>query len=194
MQPARRSNRERSEKTRAALIDAARRLFVDKGFSETGTPEITAAAGVTRGALYHHFADKRALFRAVVEHEALDVANHIERGSGSAKTAMAALTEGGQAFFNAMSDPGRVHLLLVVGPAVLGPAEMARIDNETGGNTLREGLALGIASGELKDIPLQAATTVLSAVFDRAALAIASGESEKDYIATIRILIGGLAH
>ena len=192
MQSPRRSNRERSASTRAALIDAARGLFIEKGFGDTGTPEITAAAGVTRGALYHHFADKKALFRAVVEREARDVAAQIERGSASAVSTVTALFDGAHAFFDAMNNPGRIRLLLVEGPAVLGHAEMARIDSDTGGDTLRQGLAAGIANDELKDMPLEAATTILSAVFDRAALAIAAGESEKDYTAVIRFLIGGL--
>ena len=66
MQEAARTNRDRTERTRAALLQAARALFVAKGYADTSTPEIVAAAGITRGALYHHFDDKRALFRAVV--------------------------------------------------------------------------------------------------------------------------------
>src|SRR5262249_11751677 len=63
----RRTQAERSEATRGALLDAARELFAANGFAATGRDEIAARAGVTRGALYHHFASKEALFRAVVE-------------------------------------------------------------------------------------------------------------------------------
>ena len=57
---------EQSEATRAALVAAARELLTDKGYAGVATEEIVQRAGVTRGALYHHFRDKRALFRAVV--------------------------------------------------------------------------------------------------------------------------------
>ncbi|TWH24547.1 TetR/AcrR family transcriptional regulator, partial [Aminobacter sp. J15] len=99
---ARRSNRERTEATRAALIAAARNLFIEKSYAETGTPEIVAAAGVTRGALYHHFADKQALFRAVVEAEAAAPASVRQ-----------ALLDGADAFFRAMAVNGRTRLLLL---------------------------------------------------------------------------------
>lgn len=65
----RRTNRQRTEETREKLIEAARRMFVEKSYAETSTPEIVAAAGVTRGALYHHFADKQALFATIAERE-----------------------------------------------------------------------------------------------------------------------------
>lgn len=190
--PERRSNRDRSDATRAALIDAARALFVEKGFAETGTPEIVAAAGVTRGALYHHFADKAALFRAIVERDARVVAARIERDTGDETSPVEALMTGAEAYFAAMSEPGRARLLLLDGPAVLGIAVMNEIDRATGANQLREGLAFAMESGALKPIPLDAVTTILSAAFDRAALAIASGEPAGDYKAAIRTILNGL--
>lgn len=190
--PERRSNRDRSDATRAALIDAARALFVEKGFAETGTPEIVAAAGVTRGALYHHFADKAALFRAVIDREATAVATRIERETTGETSPVEALMTGAEAYFAAMSEPGRTRLLLLDGPAVLGPEAMNEIDRDTGARELREGLANAMEHGVLKPVPLDAATALLSAAFDRAALAIASGEPAGEYKAAIRALIVGL--
>jgi AcrR family transcriptional regulator len=190
--PQRRSNRERTEHTRAALIEAARGLFVEKSYAETGTPEIVARAGVTRGALYHHFADKQELFRAVAETEAAAVASEIERASPTGTKPVEALVAGGAAFVAAMQVPGRTRLLLLDGPAVLGRAGMDAIDARHARRTLRQGLEAAIASGAIEPLPLDALTLVLSSAFDRAALAVESGEPAKDYEVVLARLVEGL--
>lgn len=188
----RRSNRDRTEATRGDLIAAARRLFTEKSYAETGTPEIVAAAGVTRGALYHHFADKQALFRAVVEAEAAAVANAIEQAAPRTLSARDALLAGGEAYVAAMRLPGRTRLLLLDGPAVLGRAEMDDIDGRHGNRTLREGLAAAMRAGDLPKLPLEALTSLLGAAFDRAALAVDAGAFAGDYRAVLAAVIDGL--
>ncbi|MGK9169404.1 TetR/AcrR family transcriptional regulator; helix-turn-helix transcriptional regulator [Inquilinus limosus] len=188
----RRTNRERSDRTQAALIAAARRLFVERGYAETGTPELVAAAGVTRGALYHHFADKQALFLAVIEAEAAAVAGEIERAAPADLPPAEALARGGDAFLRAMAVPGRTRLLLIEAPAVLGRETLDRIDARHGGRTLREGLAAAMAAGVLRPLPLEAAAQLLGAAYDRAALAIASGADPAEWQTVLAALIDGL--
>ncbi|EJK80587.1 TetR family transcriptional regulator [Rhizobium rhizogenes] len=185
----RRSNRERTEATRQALIDAARILFVENGYAETATPDIVETAGVTRGALYHHFEDKKALFRAVVEQEADAVATAIEERSLGAGSAYDRLLAGAFAYFDAMVVAGRTRLLLLDGPAVL---EVQAVDGEHAEASLREGLAEFLAETDGPDVLLSPLTTLLSAAFDRAALAIEAGGNRRDYEQAIASLIGGL--
>lgn len=189
----RRSNRERSETTQAALVAAARHLFLEKPYAEVSTPEVAAAAGMTRGALYHHFPDKEALFRAVVEAESAAVAAEIERAAPLSRSPVAALVRGGEAFLAATREPGRVRLLLLDGPAVLGRVAMDEIDMRHGGRTLREGLEAAMASGALRKLPVDAAAALLSAAYDRAALAIDAGGEPRDYRRALEALIEGLA-
>src|SRR4029079_16984863 len=77
-----RTQEQRSAATRRALVAAARRLWAERGYAEVGTPEIAAAAGVTRGAMYHQFADKAALFLAVAEAVEQDVMTRLLAGGG----------------------------------------------------------------------------------------------------------------
>lgn len=188
----RRSNRERTQTTRTALLAAARKLFVEKGYAETGTPELVAAARLTRGALYHHFPDKQALFRAVIEAEAAAVAAEIEQGSAASAAPVDALLAGGRAYVEAMRAAGRTRLLLLDGPAVLGRGAMDEIDARHGNRTLREGLAAAMRSGAIARLPLDALTAQLGAVFDRAALAIEQGGAAEDQMQAIAALIEGL--
>jgi AcrR family transcriptional regulator len=186
-----RSNKERTEATRLALIEAARRLFVEKGYAETATPDIVAEAGVTRGALYHHFEDKKALFRAVLERESEAVAAHIEGVAFKGASPRQALLLGASAYFDAMATAGRTRLLLLEAPAVLGLESVVAIDRENAEGTLKTGLSdfLGAAASAAT---LQALTDMLSAAFDRAAIAIETGADRKVYESAIADLLDGL--
>lgn len=171
-----RTNRERTDATRDALMSAARRLFVAKGYAETSTPEIAEAASVTRGALYHHFADKQDLFRAVLIKESRTLAEEIRAAETADMSARHALLAGTAAYLDAMTVPGRTRLLLIDGPAVLGLSATATLDGEHAGLTLKEGLSA--VQGREQSIQTADALAVLvSAALDRAALEIASGNN-----------------
>ncbi len=181
------TNRERTESTQLALLEAARALFVSKGYGDTSTPEIALAAGITRGALYHHFADKRDLFRQVLAREATAVAADIEAATPERLGPREALLEGSEAYLNAMTAPGRTRLLLVDGPAVLGMAEIMAIDDANAAHSLRQGLARArMGRGE---VSVDALSQLLSAAFDRAALEIDAGADAKEVRAAMRWLM-----
>ncbi|MDQ0419214.1 AcrR family transcriptional regulator [Peteryoungia aggregata LMG 23059] len=186
-----RNTREGTEATRLALITAARALFIDKGYAETATPEIVAAAGVTRGALYHHFEDKKALFRAVIEQEAATVADEIDRVSAPAVTPRDALLSGASAYFAAMAEPGRARLMLLEAPAVLGVEGTADIERENAEDRLRQGVCEYLGNGASDDA-VRALTGLLSAAFDRAVLEIEKGGDRATYETAIARLIDGL--
>ncbi len=182
----RRTNAVRTEEMRALLIETARKIFAEKGFADTGTPEIVRAADVTRGALYHHFADKTDLFRAVVQAEAAAVAEDIDAAAMGAQPDDA-LEAGTRAFFAAMSKAGRVRLLLVDAIAVLGPAEVDAIDAGSGRATLVTGLRAALP--DVADDEIGALATMLSSAFDRAAMAVAEGADADVYISAISRLM-----
>ncbi|MEP2978947.1 MAG: TetR/AcrR family transcriptional regulator [Lentilitoribacter sp.] len=176
----RRSNAARTAETTEKFLAIARALFAEEGYAGTSTLEIVKAAGVTRGALYHHFGDKQGLFRAVIEHEAALVADDINSKSINSKTAQQALLDGSLAYFNAMAVEGRAELLLIEGPAVLGFEAMAEIDQRYGGNELKIGLDTAVEQGVLPSMPTHHMADILSAAFDRAALASAKSPDQRE--------------
>jgi AcrR family transcriptional regulator len=186
-----RNTREGTEATRQALMAAGRTLFVERGYAETATPDIVAAAGVTRGALYHHFADKKALFGAVVAAEAAAVASAIDAASAGATTPRESLIRGAAVYFEAMAVPGRVRLLLLEAPAALGVSATAEIDRAHAEDRLRTGIRELLGPGPEDEA--SAAAALLSAAFDRAALEIERGGNAAIYEASIARLIDALA-
>lgn len=187
-----RTQEQRRTETIRALLAAARQCFADKGYGATGTPEIVAAAGMTRGALYHHFPDKAALFKAVVEEEhallamAINAAAEAEDEPGPVK----ALIEGGDAFLTAMQDVGRRRILLIDAPAVLGRETLDAIDARYGLRTLVQGVTQAMEAKAIRELPVLPLAHLLNALFDRAALA--NAEELPGYRKAIKALIRGL--
>ncbi|WP_341705058.1 helix-turn-helix domain-containing protein, partial [Ferrovibrio sp.] len=145
MQERRQSKAEKHAATRAALLATARALFAARGYAGTGTEDVVAAAGVTRGALYYHFADKRALFEAVVETVAQDVLAAIEAAAGQAASPVDALVRGTGAFLDACLEPGTRQIYLIDAPSVIGWPRWREIDARHGGRSLRAGIDAALA-------------------------------------------------
>ena len=142
-------NVERVKRTREALLAAAAKLFADKGFAATSTEEILAQAGVTRGALYHHFSDKSALFEAVCEGLMLEAAEEIERATADVDDTIAALEVGFAAWFGFVLDPGVRTILLVEAPTVLGFRRWRALDDAHSFQSLRAGVDEALLNGAL---------------------------------------------
>src|SRR3954468_19883575 len=122
MEVKRRTQAERSAGTRAVLIAAARGLWAERGYAAVGTPEIAAAAGVTRGAMYHQFADKAALFGEVAEAVESDVTARLGEhvAASGAHDPAAALHAAVDGWLAACEEPEVRQILLLDGPVVLG--------------------------------------------------------------------------
>lgn len=124
--------------SRARLVAEARRLFERDGYAATSTEALLASTGLTRGALYHHFRDKKDLFAAVCDAVHADLAQAIEAATAGVIDAQAQLIVGSAAWIEAVSAPGPRQVLLIDAPAVLGAAEWQALDERHGFRLLRE--------------------------------------------------------
>jgi AcrR family transcriptional regulator len=115
-----RTQAERSEATTGDLVRAARSLFAERGFAGTSIEDIVRAAGVTRGALYHHFADKAELFRAVLEAEEQALVLASAEAAARKRGAWSKVEAGCDAFLDAILDEGVQQIVVTDAPAVLG--------------------------------------------------------------------------
>jgi AcrR family transcriptional regulator len=171
---------ERSQATRAALVAAARPLFAERGFAGVGTEEIVRAAGVTRGALYHQFADKRELFAAVFEQVEAEVTQRTARAAVASGAAdpLAVLRVGAVAWLDACSEPEVQRIVLLDGPAVLGWDAWREIGMRYGLGLVENELREAIEAGVLEPQPIRALAHVLMGAIDEAALYVATAEDQ----------------
>lgn len=143
------TNPERSAQTRARLLGVARALFARDGFAATPTEAILAGAGVQRGALYHHYADKAALFEAVCVQLVEEALPQVDAAAARARDALDALVRGSIAWVAFVTREDVRRILLVDGPTVLGWARWQALDERLSADALRSGLRDALAAGAI---------------------------------------------
>ncbi|GIH91635.1 TetR/AcrR family transcriptional regulator [Planobispora siamensis] len=167
---------QQKEQTRRTLIREARRLFATLGYGAVGLSEIVGAAGVTKGALYHHFDGKAALFRAVLEEVQQQVARTVAAAGDARDDPWEQFTAGCRAFLTAATDPDVQRIMLVDGPAVLGWNEWRALDEAASARHLAEALTTLIEEGVIARQPVEPLTRLLSGAMNEAALWLAGSE------------------
>jgi AcrR family transcriptional regulator len=195
----RRSQAERSEATRGALIEAARPLFAERGYAGVGTEQIVRAAGVTRGALYHHFDGKRELFEAVYVQLEVELAERIASGALEAGAAapLDAMRAGAEMFLQACTVPEVQQIVLLDGPSVLGWDRWREIGAEHGLGLIEATLQAAIDAGAVAEQPVRPLAHVLMGALDEAAMLVARAEDPEAARAevgrTVDTLLGALS-
>jgi AcrR family transcriptional regulator len=159
-----------SQATRARLVRAARELFGQRGYAGVGTEEIVRAAGVTRGALYHQFADKRELFAAVFEAVDADLIVATAEATAGIEDPLEALRAGLRGWLEAASQPEPQRIVLVDAPAVLGWEAWREIAERNHLGAVMAVLQAGIDAGVLAPQPVRPLALMLAGALDEAAL------------------------
>lgn len=165
-----------------------------KGYYGTSTEDIVDAADVgTRGALYHHFAGKKELFRAVFEEVEAEQADKALAQVGT-MPAMTIIREGMVSFLD--SSPGVQRVLLLDGPSVLGWEAWRALENEYGLGALRELLEQAVVDGSLPEQPVESLAHMLLAAVNEAALYVAHaadpGAAKRSAISSVDAILSGI--
>ncbi|MEU3448198.1 TetR/AcrR family transcriptional regulator [Streptomyces thermolilacinus] len=176
------------EQTRRALLAESRRLFATRGYASVHLSEVVQAAGVTKGALYHHFESKAALFRAVLEQVQQEVAAHVAATADAEEGSWNQLTSGCHAFLRATTEPSVQRIMLVDGPAVLGWRSWRAMTEATSGRHLASALSALVLEGTIPAQPVAPLTHLLSGAMNEAALWLATSEDSADLDATRQAL------
>ena len=157
-------------------------MFGRDGFAAVNLNEVARAAGVTKGALYHHFGSKTGLFRAVVEQVQRDVADRVAAAADAEADPWSQLVAGCQAFLAAGSDPEVQRIMLVDGPTVLGWQEWRAMDEASSVQHLTEALTSLIKDGTLSQQPVAPLTRLLSGAMNETALWLAQSADPADRV------------
>jgi AcrR family transcriptional regulator len=174
----RRTQAARSAATRDALVAAARGLFAARGYGDVGTEEIVRAAGLTRGALYHHFADKTELFAGVFELVEVETNARIADAvaASGVTDAVEAMRIGAGAFLDVSAEPEMAQIMLIDAPSVLGWEGWTEISNRHNMGLVHALLAQAIEDGRIPAQPIPPLAHTLLGALREAAIYLARAE------------------
>jgi AcrR family transcriptional regulator len=172
------------------LLKVSRQLFATRGYAAVGLAEIVREAGVTKGALYHHFeGGKTDLFRTVLAQVQADVARGVAAAADAEDDGWVKLTAGCRAFLTASTDPAVRRIMLVDGPAVLGWSEWRALDEAGSARHLAEALTALIEAGLVPRQPVEPLARLLSGAMNEAALWLAETGDPTDLDAVLAPLL-----
>ena len=187
---------EQADATRTALSAAARQLFTERGYAATSTTEIVERAGVTRGALYHHFAAKDELFRAVFEQLEGEVTKHVAEEALTSPDPLEQLRRGTRAYLDACIDPAVQRVVLLDGPSVLGWETWQEIEQRYGYGLVLAGVEAAIGAGLISAQPVEPLAHVLFGALTEAGMVVARADEPRtaraDMEAAMDRLLDGL--
>ncbi|WP_284573950.1 TetR/AcrR family transcriptional regulator [Streptomyces sp. 2P-4] len=185
------SRAEQRASTRRALLAEGRQQFAAAGYHHVVLAEVARAAGVTKGAAYHHFDSKAGLFRAVVSEVQQELGERVASAAEQHEDLWQQLRAGCRAFLSAGTDPAVRQILLLDAPTVLGWDEWRAMDEEASARHLAEALTALASAGVIADQPVEPLTRLLSGAMNEAALWIAQGgDAEAAEQALDRLLAG----
>ncbi len=186
------SRAEQRAATRRALLAEGRHRFAADGYHHVVLAEVARAAGVTKGAAYHHFDSKAGLFRAVVSEVQRELGERVAGSADRHEDPWERLRAGCGAFLSAGTDPAVRRILLVDAPTVLGWDEWRAMDEECSARHLAEVLTELVAAGYIADQPVEPLARLLSGAMNEAALWIARGGDPRAAEQALDRLLAGL--
>ncbi len=182
----RRTQAERRASTRGALIAAARALFAERGYAAAGREEIVERAGVTRGAMHHHFPSKVDLFQAVYEVIEVELCDALAVAAMAAgPDPMAQLRAGALAFLDAAATPEVRRVVLLDAPSVLPLPVRRELSERYGLGMVREALRAVMAAGLIADQPVEPLAHITMAALHEAATLVADGADRAEVDAVV---------
>jgi len=187
---------EYAEATRAALVDVARSLFAERGYAGVSIDEIVQGARVTKGALYHHFDDKKALFQAVLEAIEAEIAERMRTAARGKKDAWEQLRAAADAYLDACLERDVQRIVVLDAASVLGWATWCEIDRRYGLGALSERLEAALTEKIIDPGPLEPVALLILGALNTGGRVIAeakdTAEARKQVGTTIDRLLSGL--